>query len=159
MTLNPFRRWLDNLQKRRRNQRRSQPRPRVRLHLEELEPRIVPDSTGARVLDIVPVEFRNLPFDHVDVRFSETINATTFTAVDVQITSPSGSTIAASGVTPLTADTFRIAIQSPTERGTYRVQLGANIEDVDGNLMDQNQNGVNGEATGKSPSRIACCCV
>ena len=64
-------------------------RPR-RLLLEPLEPRLLLDSVGPRILSYTPNEVRNDVFDHVDVTFNEPIDSTTFTVDDVDITGPGG---------------------------------------------------------------------
>jgi hypothetical protein len=117
-----------------------------RIFLERLEDRIVPDSSGPQIISYSPSEVRNAIFDHVDVQFNETIDPNTFTVDDVLIKGPAGA-LASTGVSQLSPDTFRVTFDALSVRGNYTTTIGPNIADLSGNLMDQNQNGVNGEAT------------
>jgi serine protease len=82
------------------------------------------------------------------VTFSEAINASTFTAADVNFRAPNGTTIAITGVTPVAGSTtqFTVTFATQTAPGTYTMVIGPNIADLSGNLMDQNKNGIRGEA-------------
>src|SRR5262249_38164841 len=80
--------------------------------------------------------------------FSEPINPATFTAADVTVTNSAGRTMLVRGVTPI-ADSnnrsFDITFDQPTNGG-YQVRLGTDIRDLASNRMDQDGDGVNGEA-------------
>ncbi len=117
---------------------------RFRPRLERLEDRTLLDAFGPRILDHTPGEVRNAAFDHIDIRFNEAIDASTFSLADIVITGPSGP-ISPTGVSSLAPDVFRVAFPTLTIRGAYRATIGPNIADLAGNLMDQNQNGVKGE--------------
>src|SRR5437016_755111 len=110
------------------------------LSLELLEGRIAP--AGPRVINVTPTEVQNLPFDHLDVQFNVPINSASVGTDDLTITGPSGLT-APTGVIPLAPDAVRFTFPALPERGNYQAVLGPNIADLAGNLMDQNQNGVN----------------
>ncbi len=89
------------------------------------------------------------PVSSVRVTFSESINPSSFTAADVTLTGPGGA-VAVTGVTPVagTGNTqFDITFAVQSTAGVYTFTVGPNVADAAGNLMDQNQNGVNGEAT------------
>ncbi|MCO6043307.1 PKD domain-containing protein [Aeoliella sp. ICT_H6.2] len=84
-----------------------------------------------------------VPF--VDVTFSETINASTFTPADV-IVQNSVSSIAVADVTSQGGNTYRISFLSPLyEVDAYTLAIGPDIEDVAGNRMNQDGDNVNGE--------------
>jgi subtilisin-like proprotein convertase family protein len=91
------------------------------------------------------------------VTFYMPVDPTSFTSVDVQLTGPDGSAIpfALADVTPGTAPPHTVwqvtpldASNNPTAEstpGVYTLVVGPNINDVGGNAMDQNQNGIHGE--------------
>ncbi|MDY3553699.1 S8 family serine peptidase [Gemmata sp. JC717] len=91
-------------------------------------------------------------FDNVLVTFDKAVLASTFTAADVSaFTGPNG-TLAVTGVVPVNATNgsatqFRITFAAQTANGSYSLTFGPNITDAAGNLMNQNGNGTNGEAT------------
>ena len=114
-----------------------------RLFFEPLEQRLLLDA-GPKIIDITPTEVRNADFDHLDVVFNEAVATATFTADDVIISGASGSVDIAS-VTPLDVTSFRINFVALATRGSYSVAIGPGIEDLDGNLMDQNADGTNGD--------------
>ncbi len=117
--------------------------PWFRPRLEWLEDRITPDA-GPRVLSHTPTQVINAAFDHIDVRFNMAIDPATFDTQDVSILGPSGA-VAPTGVSAVSADTFRVAFAPLSERGTYRATIGPDIRDLSGRLMDQNGNNVAGE--------------
>ena len=122
--------------------------------LERLEPRTLLAS-GPRITAITPTEVINATFDHVDVTFNEAIDPTTFTTDDVSLTGPPDvGAVTVTGVTQLDATDYRVSFAALNERGTYQVAIGPNIADPQGNLMDQNQNGINGEPADKFVSSL-----
>lgn len=80
--------------------------------------------------------------------FNEAINTTTFTAADIRFTGPTGATIPVVGVSAVSGSktTFTVAFASQTAPGTYTMVVGPNIADAAGNLMDQNGDGLKGQA-------------
>ncbi|WP_372895656.1 Ig-like domain-containing protein [Stieleria sp.] len=109
------------------------------------------DLIGPAVDTISPNSMTAGPVSSIDVTFSEPVDAATFTAADVVVTAADGSTI------PLLNDpvdggsqtTFTLQLDSAqTLRGTYRVQIGPDIRDVAGNLMNQDRDERNGETIG-----------
>ncbi len=116
------------------------------LRLEPLEERALLDAVGPRILSISPTEIRNAAFDHVDVEFSEPIDPATFTIDDVSIVGADGP-MAASTVAPVSGNMYRVSFPAFGTRGSYQATIGPNIADLDGNLMDQNQDGTKGNPT------------
>jgi hypothetical protein len=112
--------------------------------LEVLGARVAP-AAGPRVIGLTPTEVRNATFDHVDVQFDRAMDPSTFTTDDVSITGAAGA-VTPTGVTPLAADTFRVSFAALAQRGTYQLSIGPDVRDTSGNQMDQNGNGVAGEA-------------
>ena len=114
--------------------------------IEALKPRTLL-SGGPRITAITPTEVINATFDHVDVTWNEAIDPTTFTNGDVTLTGPSGvGTIAVNDVVEQDSTHFEFQFNAQTNRGTYQVAIGPDIADLQGNLMDQNQNGIGGES-------------
>jgi hypothetical protein len=60
------------------------------LLLEQLEPRLLLDAAGPRILSYTPHEVRNDVFDHIELTFDQAIDPATFTLDDVSIDGPSG---------------------------------------------------------------------
>ena len=80
--------------------------------------------------------------------FSEAINPNTFTPSDVIVNGPSG-TIQAQSVTEVTGSggtKFFVALNPVTSLGSYEVKIGPAIEDLAGNLMDQDHDNRQGTA-------------
>ena len=103
---------------------------------------------GPRITNMTPAITVNPPVSSVDVSFDIPIKASTFTAADVTITGPSGP-IAATSVIPVSGNTYRINFSAQTANGLYTLRVGPNVDELAANLsgMDQNGNGVGGEAS------------
>jgi hypothetical protein len=98
-------------------------------------------------------------FDRASVAFDQDVRVSTFTADDVVITLPDGTTldnasanlqvsVAAAGATAGNARVFTVTFAGQTAVGTYTVKIGPNILNVDGNPMDQDGDGTAGETNG-----------
>lgn len=82
----------------------------------------------------------------VDITFSEAIQAGSLTASSVQLSGPNGA-LAISSITALSSTKFRISFANQTTTGTYTVTVLPTVADLSGNLLDQDRDGVGGEAT------------
>ena len=109
------------------------------------------DTIGPRVTVGSPTTFnlRTGTLDHLTVTFSETIDFASagsggFTTGDVNISGPDGA-IGATEIAPLGGNQYQINFAAQTDHGAYRATVGPEIVDLAGNLMNQNQNGQNGE--------------
>ncbi len=109
-------------------------------------------SSGARVVALNPGDNSpksgSSPF--FDVVFNQTMNSSTFTTGDLVVVDPKGKTISAKSVVSLNNanDTFRVYLnQEDYLEGTYRVTVGPDVRNRLGNLMNQNNNQINGEAS------------
>ena len=102
---------------------------------------------GPAILSMTPNSVVTPTADHVDVTFDIATQPGSFTTADAQITGPNGP-IVASSVTPIGGMTYRINFPSQSSDGAYTVSVGPNISDLSGLVtqMDQNQNGLPGEA-------------
>lgn len=105
--------------------------------------------TAPRVLSHTPSGLSTAPVSTLNVTFDRPINATTFTLADiVSFTGPEGA-IAVNSIAPSTgtATTFTLSFDAQDLDGAYTLVLGPDIRDGNGNPMDQNQNGIPGQAT------------
>ena len=87
----------------------------------------------------------------IDVTFDEPINTSTFTPSVITLTGPNGAVIPVTGVTDIDSgqdEEFALTFAPQSASGLYTVTFGPNVKDQVGNLMDQNQNGINGENPG-----------
>ncbi len=93
------------------------------------------------------------PIASVTVTFNEALDPTSFTVADVRVTGPGGRSVRVTSVAPTDAGntTFQINFDpqgtSGADDGTYTVVVGPAINDAFGNPLDQNGNGINGEAS------------
>jgi hypothetical protein len=104
------------------------------------------DTVPPRVTQHTPTELAGT-LDHVDVSFSEKIDKATFTTADVAITRPSGQSVAATSITEVGLNRFRVAFQAQTLTGTYHVRIGPDVRDFAGHQLNQDGDGVPGETT------------
>jgi len=85
----------------------------------------------------------------VRITFAAPINSSTFTAADVNITGPNGQRIAVTSISAVVGSNntqFIANFATQTSIGAYSAKIGPDIRDVSNKLMDQNKNGVAGEA-------------
>jgi len=108
---------------------------------------LVVDTVPPRIVSHTPAGDVAGTISSVDVIFSEAIDKTTFTTGNVVITRPNGQTLAVSGITEVGFNRFRVSFPAQTLVGTYHVSVGPDIRDRAGNKLDQNRNGIFGEAT------------
>jgi subtilisin family serine protease len=88
-------------------------------------------------------------FNGVQVTFNEEVNPATFTGSQVTLTGPNGaiSGLTVSAVSGSNDHQFLVSFPGQTTPGTYTLRVGPAIRDWYGNAMNQNRNGVNGEAS------------
>ena len=106
---------------------------------------IAADQSGPRVLGMTTVGDTHSA-SAVDLNFDEPIDTTTLTTNDISLTGPSG-TVAITNVTATGGNNYRISFPMQTAPGSYTLTVGPNVTDVSGNLMNQDGDGVNGEAS------------
>jgi fibronectin type 3 domain-containing protein len=107
--------------------------------------RLGADTSSPRVIATSPSGEVTAPIDRIVVDFSKPIDASTFTPVDVvSLTGPDGP-ITPSAVYGLSETRFEVVFAELFSAGNYEFELGPNIRDLDGRLMDQDQDGVAGE--------------
>ena len=106
------------------------------------------DFGGPIITNMTPSVAVTPPVSSVDVSFNMALQASSFTADDVSISGPGG-LVTVTGVSLVGGTTWRISFVPQTADGPYTVRVGPNIDEVAGNFlgMDQNGNGLSGEAT------------
>ncbi|MFO0878188.1 MAG: tandem-95 repeat protein [Gemmataceae bacterium] len=110
------------------------------------------EAVGPRVTGTTPTGTIAGPLDSLTVTFNEDIDASSFTAADVVVLDPGGQPVALSGNPVDSGDhrTFTINLASEqTIRGEYVLSIGPDVRDVNGNPMNQDQDGFNLEANGQ----------
>ena len=106
------------------------------------------DQTGPQIVNVTPSGEVNDPFNNVEVTFSESIDSSSFSIADVTLTTPGGGTVGALAVN-VGSDNSRFEITFPqqNEEGSYSLNLGPQVADLAGNVMDQDGDGIQGEET------------
>ena len=108
------------------------------------------DLNGAKILSSEAIGLNSGAITGFKVKFSEAIQVSTFTAASINVTSPSGSLLAVSGITEVAGSNnteFTFNIASSSTAGTYTLQVGPDILDLAGNKMNQDGDAINGELT------------
>ncbi|MCY2954352.1 MAG: PKD domain-containing protein [Planctomycetota bacterium] len=106
---------------------------------------------GPRVLSASPIgtfDLRAGNLDTVTVVFNEAIGTGAGApplADSVRIVGPGGPILPAT-ITPLGGFSYAIGFAQQTRRGVYVVTMGPALVDLDGNRMDQDQDGIQGES-------------
>lgn len=104
------------------------------------------DATPPWIVKSSPAGYAVGPVDHVVVTFSEPIDPSSWDAGDVQLLGASGAPLAISGVTQLDGNRYEISFPAQTALGSYALTVLPGVADLGGNPLDQNRNGVPGEA-------------
>jgi hypothetical protein len=86
--------------------------------------------------------------DRIQLRFSEDIDASTFTLADVVLVEGPLGAITPVAVESVSSREFAIVFAPQSTPGLYRLVVGPHIADAVGNAMDQDEDGVGGENPG-----------
>ena len=104
------------------------------------------DYSGPRIVLHSPAGIVPEPANEVHVTFNEPINEGSFTIDDVMVTADALLLyIPVTDIRPCGFDTYRIAFDGPGLPVDYHVLVGPHVEDLAGNEMDQDADGINGE--------------
>jgi len=117
---------------------------------DEYSASIAVDAVCPRVVAHVPVGDISGTVSQIDIMFSEAIQQDSLPYWSVVITRPDGVTLPywqIRNVTPITDSRYRISFDSQSLYGQYVVQVGPNVSDPAGNLLDQDGNGIGGQPT------------
>jgi subtilisin family serine protease len=87
-------------------------------------------------------------FSTVELTFDEEVNPATFTAASITLRGPSGTItgVSVSAVVGSNDHKFNILFPTQTAAGTYTLVVSPTVRDWYGNAMNQNGNGINGQA-------------
>jgi len=112
---------------------------------------VTEDLLGPKVLSHAPTGLAGGegPLDSIVVSFDEPIDPASFTADDVSLKGPDGVTITPVGVSVVGGsndEQFDLSFAAQGLRGEYRLVVGPEVCDVAGNPMNQDGDGLNGEA-------------
>jgi hypothetical protein len=102
------------------------------------------DTRGPRIVSAIPTGIVQNHLRFVDVTFDSPIDAATFNLDDIALSGPTGA-IGVTQIAELSNHTYRLHFPVQTSNGDFTLRIGPNIADPAGNLMDQNQNGIQGE--------------
>jgi hypothetical protein len=116
-------------------------------------------SSGAAPVDAIGPRVTHSPSYLVDrtgpvtfrITFSEAIDPSTFAPEDVTVTGPDGRRLTVDRVRAVAGTgyvTFEVTLAGLSGVGRYALQIGPEVEDLDGNRMDQDGDGANGEPEG-----------
>jgi hypothetical protein len=111
-----------------------------------------PDNRGPLVLSAElrgGTRYHPLP-TYFLVKFNEDVNPSTLSVADVRFVNSAGMSFAPSYVTEVSGSyhrQWRLYFPSTLREDDYTLQIGPNLNDFAGNLMNQDNDGVNGEAT------------
>ncbi|MFM7074868.1 MAG: Ig-like domain-containing protein, partial [Planctomycetaceae bacterium] len=105
------------------------------------------DRTGPRVLSVSPAGGVSPPLTTFDISFDAPIAPASLTVADVSLAGPAGAAIAPSSITAVSSTVYRLTFPAQTQPGDYTLAIGPDVRDAAGNAMDQDGDGVNGEAT------------
>ena len=107
------------------------------------------DTSAPRVVSATPNATGSNPVSSVRVTFSEAIDPASFTAADItNFVGPNGG-IVLSGVTAVPGSgnkSFDVTFPQQSAAGSYRFDLGPDVRDTSGNVMDQDADGKAGES-------------
>lgn len=113
---------------------------------EILETRVLPASS-LWLMGVTPLGDAKHPFDKLELRFSKETQDGTFTLQDVSVTDLQATSLVPRALTRIAADTYDLDLTGSTSLSIYKLVIGPNITDIDGQLMDQNRNAIPGEST------------
>src|SRR5579871_6583153 len=105
-------------------------------------------ATGPRIIASSSSGPAPFTIDRIQLTFSEAIDPTTFTPLDIQsLTGPNGA-ITPTSIAQIDAIHYEVRFATQNAPGNYSLTVNPQIADLVGNLLDENQNGVNGEIPG-----------
>jgi hypothetical protein len=103
-------------------------------------------STGPSVISLTPTGTVENVLSTFTVVFSEALTSSTFGTNDIVLTGPAGA-IPVTSLQRLAPATWRLVFASQINQGNYTLTIGPNVNDLAGNPMNQDGDGVNGEAS------------
>ncbi len=104
------------------------------------------DTTGPRVLAAEASGTLPRTLDQLTLTFSEHLLADSFTLADIVAFAGPDGPISATSVAAISEGTYQVDFSPQTAVGEYQLTLAAAIADKQGNLIDQDQDGIGGES-------------
>ncbi|MCS7020370.1 MAG: S8 family serine peptidase [Gemmataceae bacterium] len=109
-------------------------------------------SSGPRVVEARFYGSAPRQFDRARLTFDKPINPDSFTVDDIaEFIGPRGAINTTFTITPVAGSgylQYDVTFTRQTIAGLYKLTIGPDIQDSDGNKMNQNGNGINGESAG-----------
>ncbi|MBQ4479495.1 MAG: hypothetical protein II943_02540 [Victivallales bacterium] len=107
--------------------------------------RITARLSGASVVKVAPAGDVAGTLTTFQVYFNKTVDSSTLKD-NVRLIAPDGTSIAPTAVRMLNDSTAEFTVPAQTAAGRYSVLVSSNVADYAGTLLDQNGNGIGGEA-------------
>ncbi|MFU7561278.1 carboxypeptidase regulatory-like domain-containing protein [Roseiconus sp. JC912] len=105
------------------------------------------DTIGPNIFLTDPDATASAPIEQITLYFSEPIDTSTFSQDDIlRFDGPGGSLLNQIEGVLVVDDHVKIIFEQQIESGDYSISIGTSVFDPAGNALDQNQNGVSGEA-------------
>jgi len=105
---------------------------------------ITTDLSCPFIVDHSPSGLIKYAVNYIEVKFSEFIKDSSFSANDIILTGPYDRNIPVNTPVNQGENVWRIGFQEQTEQGHYYLTIGPHVEDLAGNEIDQNKNGTCG---------------
>jgi hypothetical protein len=102
------------------------------------------NQSGPEILYHTPKGIVNKAVSYVDIHFNVPIIPTLLTSDDFLLLDPDQYTIPVNMPEKLSETTYRFSFEPQEKNGSYFLQLGPDIYDAAGNLLNQNQDQMNG---------------
>ena len=103
------------------------------------------DRRGPRVITTAGALVAGQPAT-LDVAFDEAVDEATVAPADFSLVNPAGKALAPTSIVRISDTVSRVFFPAQGKRGSYRCTAGPEISDLAGNRLDQNANGIVGEA-------------
>ncbi|MEM6470297.1 MAG: S8 family serine peptidase, partial [Planctomycetota bacterium] len=107
---------------------------------------IIPDTVGPYIESTLPDQATDQPTDRVRVIFDEPIDATTFTPEDIEAFTGPGGTVSVLSIEEVSSSEFDVVFPTQDAQGIYQFTVSGDISDPAGNKLDQDRDGLQGEA-------------
>ena len=102
------------------------------------------DPSGPQVVNVNPEQEAVGSLERIILTFNKHLDSDTFTTADVSLSGPDGP-ITPTAVTALFGDMYEILFDTQTTLGEYSLTLAPDVADLEGHLLNQDGDDVNGE--------------
>jgi len=111
------------------------------------ESALLPDTSGPRVVGLDP-ETTFESFDSLRITFNEPVDLSTISLADIGLFDGPSAPVVPTDLSPVTGSggrQFVLSFATQIEPGSYVIEIGPNLADLSGNLMNQDADDLNGE--------------